>query len=55
MKWLHGNARCIEALNLDGRWQEVTDRCGWGSIPTNLVKEWSDRNQRALVTFRITL
>ena len=54
MQWLQGNARGVEALSLDGQWQDVTDRCGWDSIPTNLVKEWSERNQRTLVSFRIT-
>jgi hypothetical protein len=54
-QWLHGAARCIEVSTLDNQWLDVTDRCQSGSIPTPLVKEWSDRNQRTLVDFRITL
>jgi hypothetical protein len=54
-QWLHGGARCIEALSVDNRRLDVTDQCQAGSIPAGLVKEWSDRNQRTLVDFRITL
>ena len=54
-QWLNGNARCIQARSLDHQWQDVTDRCPSGSIPTQLVKEWADCNQRTLIEFRITL
>lgn len=54
-QWLHGGARCIETLSVDNQWLNVTDQCQAGSIPTQLVKEWSERNQRTLVNFRITL
>ncbi len=52
-QWLGGNARCVEALTLDNQWQDVTAHCHSGSIPPQLVQEWSDRNQRTLVDFRI--
>jgi hypothetical protein len=54
-EWLHRDARCVEALSVDNQWLDVTDQCQAGSIPAGLVKEWSDRNQRTLVDFRITL
>jgi hypothetical protein len=54
-QWLKGRARCIEALTLDNQWKDVTADCQSGSIPTPLVQEWSDRNQRTLVNFRISL
>ena len=54
-QWLDGEVRCIEALNLDRQWLDVTKRCEDGSIPTHLVKEWADRNQRSLVEFRVLL
>ena len=54
-QWLNGQARCIEALTLDNQWLDVTSECRSGSIPSQLVQEWSDRNQRTLVDFRIGL
>jgi hypothetical protein len=54
-QWLGGDASCIEVLTLDNQWQDVTDRCQSGSILTQLVEEWSDRNQRTLVDFRISI
>ena len=54
-QWLNGQARCIEALTLDNQWLDVTSECRSGSIPSQLVQEWSDRNQRTLVDFRISL
>ena len=54
-EWLHGDTRCIETLSVGNQWLDVTDRCQAGSIPTQLVKEWSDRNQRTLVDFRISV
>lgn len=52
-QWLNGQARCIEVLTLDRQWQDVTADCQPGSLPTQLVQDWSDRNQRTLVDFRI--
>jgi hypothetical protein len=52
-QWLGGWARCIEVHTLDQRWQDVTAQCNGSSIPLPLVQEWSERNQRTLVDFRI--
>jgi len=52
-QWLPGPARCIEVHTLDQRWQDVTAQCNGSSIPLPLVQEWSERNQRTLVHFRI--
>jgi hypothetical protein len=52
-QWLRGNVRCIEALSLDHQWVDVTNRCLNASIPQEVVHEWSNRNQRTLVDFRI--
>jgi len=53
-QWLGGLARCIEAKTLDERWQDLTAQCQGSSIPLRLVQEWSERNQRTLVDFRIS-
>jgi hypothetical protein len=52
-QWLRGQVHCIEALTLDNQWVDVTDQCQSGSISPQVVQEWSDRNQRTLVDFRI--
>lgn len=52
-RWLHGNVRCVEAQTLDQQWVDVTRQCRDNSIPAEVVQEWSDRNQRTLVEFRI--
>ena len=52
-QWLNGRARCVEALTLENQWLDVTADCDSASIPEQLVKQWSDRNQRTLVDFRI--
>ncbi len=54
-EWLKGAARCVEAKTLNNEWHDVTDRCQSNSIPLQLVQEWSARNQRTLVDFRITV
>jgi hypothetical protein len=54
-QWLRGQFRCVEARNLDQQWMDVTDRCQSNSIPPQCVQEWSDRNQRTLVDFRINI
>ena len=54
-QWLNGQVRCIEALTLDHQWLDVTAQCQSGSIPTQVVRDWSDRNQRTLVDFRISV
>ena len=54
-QWLSGKAHSIEASTLDHRWLDVTAECPSGAIPARLVREWSERNQRTLVEFRISL
>jgi hypothetical protein len=54
-QWLGRKARHVEASTLDNRWLDITTDCASGSIPTRLVQEWSDRNQRMLAEFRISL
>ena len=51
---LGGQARCIEVMTLDNQWIDVTAHCHGSYIPLQVVKEWSERNQRTLVEFRIT-
>jgi hypothetical protein len=53
-QWLGGPARGIEVKTLDESWQDVTAQCQGSSIPLGLVQEWSERNQRTLVDFRIS-
>jgi hypothetical protein len=53
--WLNGQARFIEVLTFDNQWLNVTAQRQSGSIPTQLVQEWSNRNQRTLVDFRISV
>jgi hypothetical protein len=54
-QWLHEGVRCIEAMTLDHQWVDVTALCQHRSIPPQVVQEWSDRNQRTLVDFRISV
>jgi hypothetical protein len=51
--WVAGNIRRIEARTLDNQWLDVTARCDAGSISLEVVREYSERNQRSLVDFRI--
>jgi hypothetical protein len=53
-QWLGGQAPRIEAMSLDHQWMDVTANCQSGSVPDPVVKDWSDRNQRTLVDFRIS-
>jgi hypothetical protein len=53
--WLKGQSRTVEVLTLDNKWIDVTTQCQDRSIPSQLVSEWSDRNQRILVEFRISV
>ena len=53
-QWLREEPRCVEALGMNHRWVDITPRCQNGSIPQQVVQEWSDRNQRTLVDFRIS-
>jgi len=50
---LRNPVHCVEARALDGQWTDITDQCSNQSIPPEVVNEWSNRNQRTLVEFRI--
>lgn len=52
--WLRGQGHKIEANTLDHCWVDVTALCQNGSIPLEVVQEWSDHNQRTLVDFRMS-
>jgi hypothetical protein len=53
-QWTKKQPRVVEAMTLDHQWVDVTAQCRQpNSIPIQLVNEWSDRNQRTLVDFRI--
>ena len=54
-QWLGAQARRVEASTLDNQWLDITGDCESGSIPTPIVQQWSDRNQRTLVDFRINI
>ena len=51
--WLQGSTRSMEALSLDNQWLDITAYCEQSSVPHQVVQEWSERNQRTLVEFRI--
>jgi hypothetical protein len=53
-QWLRGKARCVEALTLDHQSMDITASCESGSVPLSIVQEWSRRNQRTLIDFRIS-
>jgi hypothetical protein len=52
-QWMQQTIRCVEAMTIDHQWIDVTKRCSSDSIPSELVQEWSERNNRKLVEFRI--
>jgi hypothetical protein len=54
-QWLGGSVHCVEALTLDDQWVDVTSLSQNSSIPTQLVQQWSERNQRTIVDFRISV
>jgi hypothetical protein len=51
--WLGGPIRRVEVLALNGEWKDVTQHCEGNAIPAKLVREWSGRNERTLVEFRV--
>jgi hypothetical protein len=53
-EWLGGPARRIEVLVLGGEWRDVTDDCRDNVIPPEVVRRWSQQNERSLVTFRLS-
>jgi hypothetical protein len=54
-QWLRGQAHRIEALTLEHQWVNVTSLCQNSSIPQQVVDEWSGRNQRTLVDFKVSI
>jgi len=52
-EWLGKSAPIIEVLTLDNQWLDISAQCTQSSIPRQVVQEWSERNQRTLVEFRI--
>lgn len=52
-QWLRAPVHCVEARTLEQQWIDVTAQCQNDSIPPEVVREWSHRNQRMLVEFRI--
>ena len=54
-QWLQSRVRCVEALTLDHQWLDLTALCENNSIPPHVVQDWSDRNQRTLIHFRISV
>lgn len=54
-EWLGGAIRRAEVKILDGGWADVSEQCGANSIPTELVRHWSQRNERQLVEFCLRL
>jgi len=53
-EWIAKPVRCVEARTLEDQWIDVTAQCQGASIPLRVVQEWSERNQRTLVDFRIS-
>lgn len=53
--WMKNPMRQAEVMTLDHKWQDITAQCQLNSVPLQLVKERSDRNQRTLVNFRISV
>ena len=53
-KWFGGVASKVEARTLDDSWVDVTNACEKNQLPAALVREWSKRNERTLVEFRVT-
>jgi hypothetical protein len=51
--WLGRPMRQAYVQALDGGWQDVTSECGAYELPAALVRQWSQRNQRTLVEFKV--
>jgi hypothetical protein len=51
--WIGESIPIIEVLTLDNQWLDVSAQCTHSSIPRQVIQEWSERNQRTLVEFRI--
>jgi hypothetical protein len=53
--WLGGPVGSAALRAPDGTWHDVSERCRENRLPSELVREWSDRHQRRLVEFRMEL
>jgi hypothetical protein len=53
--WVGGAARRAQVTALDGTQIDVSEQCGVNTIPAELVREWSRRNERTLVEFHLSL
>jgi hypothetical protein len=53
--WLGSRIQRVEVQELGGDWTDITEKCSGGAISHELVQEWSARNERSLVQFRISV
>lgn len=53
-QFLGGMSQCIQGRALDGTWVDLDGRTLNNIIPNSVVKEWTKRNERTLVEFRLT-
>ena len=53
--WLGGSLRKVEVWDIQGGWVDAGKGEGDFSLPGSLVREWADRNERSLVSFRISV
>ena len=53
--WLARGAQSICVLTSANEWQDVTASCQERAIPRDVVREWTERNQRTLIEFQIKL
>jgi hypothetical protein len=51
--WLGGNARQIEVLTLDNKWKDVSHEYQGNTIPPEVVRYWSQTQERMLIQFRL--
>ena len=54
-QWIKNQFQRVEVMTLDHQWMDITAQCQPNSVAQQLVNEWSDRNQRTLVNFRISV
>jgi hypothetical protein len=52
--WLGGHARRTEVLTLDNEWKDVTHECQGNMIPPEVVRHWSQTQERVLIQFRLS-
>jgi hypothetical protein len=52
--WLGGLAWRTEVLTLEHEWKDVTNDCQGNSIPSEVVRSWSQIQERVLIQFRLS-